>query len=232
MGSKYLESAARQPELMNELQTKMFLLAGLIDAAFIIGIGIALWFATRQPVPGPDRQPAEVSRSALARIRHRFLSERGKNVSINATLIVQMIVFLILVVVHDEIRVAADHEGARRAREEDRRRPVGRRQGQGRTGHRQQARRGAAGRRAQRRGAAPGRCRAAGAVDDRRGQEPRASEEGAKIIAAAKAEAEQEVDQGARSAARAGRRAGRQGRRADPHAAKSTPACMPSCWAG
>ena len=33
MGSKYLESAARQPELMNELQTKMFLLAGLIDAA-------------------------------------------------------------------------------------------------------------------------------------------------------------------------------------------------------
>ena len=30
MGSKYLESAARQPELMNTLQTKMFLLAGLI----------------------------------------------------------------------------------------------------------------------------------------------------------------------------------------------------------
>ena len=46
MGSKYLESAARQPELMGELQTKMFLLAGLIDAAFIIGTGIALWFAT------------------------------------------------------------------------------------------------------------------------------------------------------------------------------------------
>ena len=39
MGSKYLESAARQPELMGELQTKMFLLAGLIDAAFIIGAG-------------------------------------------------------------------------------------------------------------------------------------------------------------------------------------------------
>ena len=41
MGSKYLEAAARQPELMNELQTKMFLLAGLIDAAFLIGVGIA-----------------------------------------------------------------------------------------------------------------------------------------------------------------------------------------------
>ena len=52
MGSKYLESAARQPELMNELQTKMFLLAGLIDAAFIIGTGIALWFATANPFLG------------------------------------------------------------------------------------------------------------------------------------------------------------------------------------
>ena len=36
MGSKYLEAAARQPELMNALQTKMFLLAGLIDAAFLV----------------------------------------------------------------------------------------------------------------------------------------------------------------------------------------------------
>jgi len=49
MGSKYLESAARQPELMNELQTKMFLLVGLIDASFIIGLGIALWFTTTNP---------------------------------------------------------------------------------------------------------------------------------------------------------------------------------------
>ncbi len=52
MGGKYLESSARQPELMNELQTKMFLLAGLIDAAFIIGTGIALWFATANPFLG------------------------------------------------------------------------------------------------------------------------------------------------------------------------------------
>jgi F-type H+-transporting ATPase subunit c len=49
MGGKYIEAAARQPELMNTLQTKMFLLAGLIDAAFIIGTGIALWFATANP---------------------------------------------------------------------------------------------------------------------------------------------------------------------------------------
>jgi F-type H+-transporting ATPase subunit c len=37
---------------MGELQTKMFLLAGLIDAAFIIGTGIALWFATANPFLG------------------------------------------------------------------------------------------------------------------------------------------------------------------------------------
>lgn len=50
MGAKYLESAARQPELMEPLQTKMFLLAGLIDAAFLIGVGIAMMFAFANPV--------------------------------------------------------------------------------------------------------------------------------------------------------------------------------------
>ena len=52
MGSRYLESAARQPELMNALQTKMFLLAGLIDAAFLIGVGIAMMFAFATPFAG------------------------------------------------------------------------------------------------------------------------------------------------------------------------------------
>ena len=70
MGSKYLESAARQPELMGELQTKMFLLAGLIDAAFIIGTGIALWFATANPFLGADRQPAEVIGTAFRSATH------------------------------------------------------------------------------------------------------------------------------------------------------------------
>lgn len=52
MGSKYLESAARQPELMNALQTKMFLLAGLIDAAFLIGVGVSMMFAFANPFVG------------------------------------------------------------------------------------------------------------------------------------------------------------------------------------
>jgi F-type H+-transporting ATPase subunit c len=49
MGGKYLEASARQPELMNSLQTKMFVLAGLIDAAFLIGVGVALLFAFANP---------------------------------------------------------------------------------------------------------------------------------------------------------------------------------------
>ncbi|MCA3178385.1 MAG: F0F1 ATP synthase subunit C [Burkholderiaceae bacterium] len=52
MGGKYIEGAARQPELMDKLQTKMFLLAGLIDAAFLIGVGIAMMFAFANPFQG------------------------------------------------------------------------------------------------------------------------------------------------------------------------------------
>jgi len=43
------KAASIKPELMNELQTKMFLLAGLIDAAFLIGVGIAMMFAFANP---------------------------------------------------------------------------------------------------------------------------------------------------------------------------------------
>ena len=52
MGGKFLEASARQPELMNVLQTKMFLLAGLIDAAFLIGVGIAMLFVFGRPFSG------------------------------------------------------------------------------------------------------------------------------------------------------------------------------------
>ena len=50
MGSKFLESAARQPELVPMLQGRMFLLAGLIDAAFIIGLAVALFFGIANPL--------------------------------------------------------------------------------------------------------------------------------------------------------------------------------------
>jgi F-type H+-transporting ATPase subunit c len=50
MGSKFLESAARQPELMPALQGRMFLLAGLIDAAFLIGVALAMFLAFSNPL--------------------------------------------------------------------------------------------------------------------------------------------------------------------------------------
>ena len=52
LGSKFLESSARQPELMEPLQTKVFLLVGVLDGAFIIATGIGLWFATANPFRG------------------------------------------------------------------------------------------------------------------------------------------------------------------------------------
>jgi len=52
MCSKFLESAARQPELIPQLQGKVFLLLGLIDASFIIGVGIALLLAFANPLLG------------------------------------------------------------------------------------------------------------------------------------------------------------------------------------
>jgi F-type H+-transporting ATPase subunit c len=52
MGGKFIEASARQPELMEQLQVKMFLLAGLVDAAFLIGVGIAMMFAFANPFAG------------------------------------------------------------------------------------------------------------------------------------------------------------------------------------
>lgn len=43
LGGKFLESAARQPELAPQLQVKMFIVAGLIDAIAMIGVGIGLY---------------------------------------------------------------------------------------------------------------------------------------------------------------------------------------------
>ena len=52
MCSRFLEGAARQPELIPQPQGKVFLLLGLIDASFIIGLGIAMFFAFANPLLG------------------------------------------------------------------------------------------------------------------------------------------------------------------------------------
>jgi F-type H+-transporting ATPase subunit c len=50
MGSRFLEASARQPELTPMLQRSMFLLLGLIDAAFLIGVGLAMMFTFANPL--------------------------------------------------------------------------------------------------------------------------------------------------------------------------------------
>jgi len=49
MAGKFLESAARQPELIPVLQVRMFITAGLIDAPFIISVAVGLLFAFANP---------------------------------------------------------------------------------------------------------------------------------------------------------------------------------------
>lgn len=56
LGGKFLEGAARQPELVPMLQTKMFIVVALLDAVAMIGVGIALFFAFANPFIGQLQQ--------------------------------------------------------------------------------------------------------------------------------------------------------------------------------
>lgn len=49
LGGKFLEGAARQPEMTPMLQVKMFIVAGLLDAISMIGVGLALYFTFASP---------------------------------------------------------------------------------------------------------------------------------------------------------------------------------------
>jgi len=50
LGGKFLEGAARQPEMAPMLQVKMFIVAGLLDAVTMIGVGIALFMLFTNPL--------------------------------------------------------------------------------------------------------------------------------------------------------------------------------------
>ena len=49
LGGKFLEGDARQPEMVPMLQVKMFIVAGLLDAVTMIGVGIGLFFTFANP---------------------------------------------------------------------------------------------------------------------------------------------------------------------------------------
>lgn len=49
LGGRFLEGSARQPEMIPTLQVKMFIVAGLLDAVPMIGVGIALYLLFANP---------------------------------------------------------------------------------------------------------------------------------------------------------------------------------------
>ena len=49
LGGRFLEGMARQPELAPALLVRMFIVAGLLDAVSMIGIGFALFFTFANP---------------------------------------------------------------------------------------------------------------------------------------------------------------------------------------
>ena len=52
LGGKFLEGVARQPELGSQLQTRMFIVAGLLNAVPMIGVGIAMLLLFANPLLG------------------------------------------------------------------------------------------------------------------------------------------------------------------------------------
>ncbi len=49
LGGRYLDAAARQPEFANSLLTKMFIIAGLLDAISMISVGVGFYFVFANP---------------------------------------------------------------------------------------------------------------------------------------------------------------------------------------
>jgi F-type H+-transporting ATPase subunit c len=52
LGGRFLEGAARQPELAAMLRTQMFFVIAFLDAIAMIGVGIGLFFAFANPFIG------------------------------------------------------------------------------------------------------------------------------------------------------------------------------------
>ena len=49
LGGRFLEGSARQPEMVPMLQVNMFIVAGLLDAVTMIGVGIGLFLLFANP---------------------------------------------------------------------------------------------------------------------------------------------------------------------------------------
>jgi len=61
LGGRFLEGAARQPELMPVLRVQMFVVAALVDAVAFIGIGFALFFTFANPFVAAAQTAAQAA---------------------------------------------------------------------------------------------------------------------------------------------------------------------------
>ena len=138
MGSKFLEAAARQPELVPMLQARMFLLVGLIDASFIIGVAHGDVLRVREPAASncPVAAAAKhthgracTAAGAVSPSRRRRDGSRFAQgvMDINLTLFGPGDRLRDPDLVHDEVHLAAADGRDRGAPAEDRRRPRRRR---------------------------------------------------------------------------------------------------------
>jgi F-type H+-transporting ATPase subunit c len=57
LGSRFLEAAARQPELVPMLTMRMLLISGLIDAAYFIAVALAMFFVFGNPMMPAGLRP-------------------------------------------------------------------------------------------------------------------------------------------------------------------------------
>jgi F-type H+-transporting ATPase subunit c len=49
LGYRFIEASMRQPEIMDGLLPKVLVIAGLIDAIYLIGVGVIMAFAFANP---------------------------------------------------------------------------------------------------------------------------------------------------------------------------------------
>ncbi len=85
LGGRFLEGAARQPELAPMLRTQMFLVVALLDAIAMIGVGIALFFAFANPFVGAAASGRRLTLDAarLSALRRRELKESPRGFQSN-----------------------------------------------------------------------------------------------------------------------------------------------------
>ena len=71
LGGRFLEGAARQPEMIPTLQVKLFIVAGLLDAVAMIAVAIALLFIFSNPFVSHIQSVAQQQQTVVQQNPHQ-----------------------------------------------------------------------------------------------------------------------------------------------------------------